>query len=183
MGITRFDYGKEGAMTHEILGHRVSSRFVAELAPIAYGTPVEQGSSDTYVTGTDSGDEAGNGASSGKFVGIAIKRGWETNECGSRCTPKVLALPKGVDFLDYWNTNEAVSVLENGSCYVRVVEDVEKGDKAFYLDSGADTEVNETDKNLTKYLGVWGKEGTEATDCVYDSSAKAGECAIIRINK
>ncbi len=101
----------------------------------------------------------------------------------SRCTLNTLDLPLGVGFKDYWDVNEAISVVEEGTIWVRVFDDVKKEDDVFYLTVGADITPNTTDINLTKYFGMCGSTGTQLPNAKFDSSALAGECALVRINR
>ena len=190
MAIIRYDGCLPGTMTHDILGHRASSRFVSEVSKIPYGVVVEQGTTDTFITQCDSADEAGKGASSGKPIGISVRRIRDEIKCGvpagvnaTRCTLTVLELPRAVNEKDYYDKNEAVSVCESGTIWARCFEDVKKGEDVKYLDSGADTAVNATDASKTKYLGMVGKSGTVLPNAKFDSSAKAFELVMVRLNK
>jgi len=171
--IVKMKNGMVGSMTNDILGHRVSSRYVA-MENIAIGTVVVRGDSDTNATTADKG---------AKQIGIAIiKRCGCENVTIDNCSyeAKRLDAPYGNNDKDWYQKNECVSILEEGSTIVRVFEDVMIGDPVFYSVAG-DASIAVDGK--TKVVGMCGASGTELVDAVYETSAKSFETAVIRINK
>jgi len=176
--------GKPGVQTHDILSHRVSSRRIANKSGIPFGVVVaipDEG--EEYIALPDKDDATGEGAVTGRSIGITICK-----EPFEKCTipgadnmaikPKLVP-PVGNDD-DYWEKGQCVSVLEEGSVWVRVFEAVKAGDPVKYTDTGdaaADADGN------AKTLGMCGASGTELKDAVYETSADAFGMAIVRINR
>jgi len=170
-----------GVLTNDILGHRVSSRRIANLTNIPFGVVVAIPSEgEEYIALPDSGDATGEGAVTGRNIGISICK-----EPFIKCTvagannmaikPK-LETPIGVSD-DYWEKGEAVAIVEQGSVWVQVFEDVEAGDAVKYTDTASGSAPT------AKTLGMCGKSGEDLDGAVFETSAKAFEYAIVRINR
>jgi len=171
-----------GVMTHDILGHRVSSRRVANKSDIPFGVVVaipDEG--EEYVALPDSADATGEGAVTGRPIGITIcKDKFEKCEINGASVEPALGLPIGNGDDAYWEKGQCVSVCEEGSVWVRVFEDVKAGDPVMYTtegDTAADADGN------AKTLGMCGASGEELIGATYETDAKAFEMALVRINR
>jgi len=162
-----------GALTHDILGHRVASRYVLKDENCAFGVVVVR------VDGEDTG---ANPADKGtKPIGISIKKNLIAPTCDNPDFEiKGLDAPYGNKDPLFWKKGECISILEEGSVCVRVFEDVAIGDPVKYTDAGDATVAVD---GKTKIVGMCGNSGADLPDAVYETSSKAWGYAIVRINK
>jgi len=169
----RTNLATEGALTHDILGHRVASRYVLEDEAVSYGVVVVRGDEDTSAKPADKGD---------KPIGISIKKMLPEPTCKTACENKEqLKAPYGRGQKEYWDVNGCISIVEEGSVIVRVFEDVKIGDPVKYTKDG-DADIN-AEPYKTKMVGMCGASGEDLPNATYETSAKAFELAIVRINK
>jgi len=168
---------KAGVMTHDILGHRVSSRRIANLTNIPFGVVVAIPSEgEEFIALPDSADATTRGAVTGRAIGITVCKDafpkCDTAGANNLSIKPKLEVPIGTD-ADYWEKGDTPSILEQGSVWVKVFEDVEAGDAVKYTDTAGGT----------KTLGMCGRTGKDLVGATYETSAKANEFAIVRINK
>ena len=170
--MTRTPLATAGALTHDILGHRVSSRYVLEDENCAFGVVVvRKDDTDTGANPADKGD---------KVIGISIKKNIVAPVCDNPdFVMKGLDAPYGNDGKLFWKKGECISIVEEGSVCVRVFEDVKIGDKVFYTDAGDAA----NDPAGIKVVGQCGASGKELTDAVYETSGEKNGYVVVRINK
>lgn len=174
-----FRTAKEGMMTDDILSHRVTSQFVVNenLEGIPFGRVVAKRKDDDTIVLIGQG---GNDLNNSIVLGISIQKE-KTPKCEGEISQyytqkKIGDLYANPETADFWRAKEAISILENGTIWIKVFEDVNEGDDVYFA-------KDNFDRDTFKLYGSFGASGEKLEGAKYLTSAKAGEFAKVRINK